>query len=350
MSNHLNEERLNRFRAVVNAMSGSCSIIISQVDPDALGGAVALAEVITKCKTGNGLKIKIFYGGAVSHPQNVAIMNKFDLARRMRPIRQFGEDDNRNVVLVDSSSLDDARLQLKEKIDPVIVIDHHRGSSVQEREGTFVWIEDVGSASTLVVELMRSLKIGPLEEHPMVALLLAVGIYTDTSGLTDCIRRDRDAYNVVADIAPGQELTQLFRYPLPSSHFDNLGKALENREFRDGKMVTHLGKIRPEEGDDLSTIADSLIRMTGVTLVIVWGIVDKTVRISARNADITNPLDVFLRDRFAGASCGAKLSSDGRGIGGGTVSLDLGVWMTEGTTQEVVALVSKWINNSVFQK
>ncbi len=349
---NLNQERLAKLRSLVGNFTGGVSIIISQVDPDALGAARAFMQLISHLRPKNGLEVKMFYGGAISHPQNQTVINRYDLAKKLKPMKTFTAQDNTNVVLVDSSSLADGRLCLNPeiRIDPVIVIDHHRGSDVAEHENTFVWIEDVGAASTLMTELLVAAGVEFNETNHVVAVLLALGIHTDTGSLTDCGPRDRDAYNIVTNSVPNQELSQLFRYPLPTSHFHNVKKALGNMEIRDGKLVTHIGKIQPNEGDDLSSISDDLIRMNSVTLVIVWGIIDRTVRISARNADISNPLDLFLRDRFPGASCGAKLSANGQGIGGGTISIDIGQWMIPETVSEVESLVSKWVQTQVFLK
>lgn len=343
--------RADEFKKAVFAMQGSCSIIMAQVDPDAIGAAFGVAHLITTLRPKNGFEIRIFFGGSVSHPQNRAIINRFDLQKRMKSMKQFTEADSHNVILVDSSSVSDGRLQIQGKIEPVIVIDHHRGGDVAEGGGRFIWTEDVGAASTLVVELALALEVVFDDSNQTVAVLLGMGIHTDTGSLTDCSERDRAAYNIVVSAIPHQELAQLFRYPLPQSHFDNVRRALENKMVDNGRLVTHIGRIAPEEGDDLSTIADSLIRMNGVTLVIVWAIVDKVVRISARSADITSPLDIFLRDRLpSNASSGAKLSSNGQGIGGATISMDLGVWMVPETTEEIVSLVSKWIQTKIFQK
>jgi len=333
-------------------MRDGCTIIIAQVDPDAIGSAVAMARLIHRIK-GNGFKAKIFYAGSISHPQNRALVNRFNLASAMKHVKNFTAADNRNVVLVDSSAIADNRLSGIDKIKPLIVIDHHRGGDVVEEDNSFVWVEDVGSASTMMFEAMQALEVPIVEGESMtVALLLAVGIYTDTGSLMDCSARDRTAYNEIAGLVPNSDLIQLFRYPLPISHFVNIRNAYANMVTRDGRLVTHLGKIDGAEGDDLATIADELIRMNNVTLVIVWGIIghDRTVRLSARSSDISSPLDVFLRDRFPAGSCGAKLTSDGRGVGGGNVNLNIDPWMTHDTEAEVIALVSKWVQTMVFRK
>ncbi len=346
-------DRYAIFKKVIESIKGSCSIILSQVDPDALAAAFALADLIMGLSPST--KIKFFYGGAIGHPQNQTLFNKFDLQGRLRPMKQFSEADNKNVMLVDSSSLKDGRLGLQSlKIDPIIVIDHHRDGDVTERDGTFVWIDtEAGAASTMLVELIQASLLPLTFDTPMVPSLLAVGIYTDTHGLIHCSARDRSAYGVVADIVGANELSQLFQFPLPASYFENEANAWSNRKIEGGRLVTYLGVIRPDQGDDLSTIADKYIRMPNASLVIVWALVQldgekAVVRISARSTDLSLPLGAFLRECFPEASSGAKLTSDGVGIGGGTIQVDFGPFLIPETRSEAVQLAAKYVLTRVF--
>jgi nanoRNase/pAp phosphatase (c-di-AMP/oligoRNAs hydrolase) len=131
-----------------------------------------------------------------------------------------------------------------------------------------------------------------------------------------------------------------------------MARALANKVIHDGRLVTHLGRIKADQGDDISTAADFFIRMNGVTLAVVWAIIEgtKTIRLSARCSDTTLPLDAFLRERFPSGSSGAKLSPDGRGIGGGTVSVDFGPGLMEETMDKAIAFISEWIKVVTFKK
>ena len=121
------------------------------------------------------------------------------------------------------------------------------------------------------------------------------------------------------------------------------------RELRGGRLLASVGHIRPEEGDDLSTFANHFLRRDGVTLAVVWGIIDNTVRISARNANLSSPLDAFLHDRF-GESSGAKLAPDGRGEGGARLRLDLGLWLSDATRSQVEEMVSARLKELIFDE
>ena len=86
-------------------------------------------------------------------------------------------------------------------------------------------------------------------------------------------------------------------------------------------MVTSVGEINENNADDLSTIADTFMRMEGITLVAVLGWLGENIRISVRNKDLGMPLDEFLKKRFPNMS-GAKLAPDGRGEGGVLLTLE----------------------------
>jgi len=338
-------ERVERFREAVAALAPETAILIAQVDPDAIGSACAIARALEHVR--DDLDVTIYYCGAVGHPQNRALINRYDLATRLRPISDLAEGASPSWVLVDSSLLKDSRLPAGVTLDdPRIVIDHHRRGEVAEEDDRFVWVEDVGAAATLVSELLEATGVDVGEETG-VAVLLALGIYTDTKSLVSASERDREAYGRVTRYVVPRELQQLIDYPLPESHFTNLRLALSNSEQRGARLVAGVGRMDASSGDDLSTIADLLLRKSGVTLVVVWGIVDDAVRISARSSDVSTPLDEFLRERFGDAS-GAKLTPDGKGEGGARVALDLGPWMSEANKPEVEAMVGKRITEWIF--
>lgn len=341
------------------------NILIAQIDPDALGSAFAMRYLLEKRF---GEKAHIYYTGGWGHPQNRAIANKFDLKSQMKAISELETDEN--IVLVDSSLGKDGRF-LGREFSPIIVVDHHRSSDLEETEDTLIWIENVGSAATLMTELLQQAypplqgedteapTIQSLEEvlraDQMLAILLALGIYTDCDDLLDTCKRDRQAHNLLSEFFTSSDIRPLAKFPLPESFFANLGSALRWEE-KSGRLVAGVGSISEESADDLSTIADLFLRKPGVDLAVVCGIVESfneegesrtSVRISARNRDLSVPLDEFLRARF-GSRSGAKLTPDGKGEGGALIDLDLGDWMDETNVDEAEAMVGKRIASKIF--
>ncbi|MDA1335071.1 MAG: DHH family phosphoesterase [bacterium] len=342
---------MEKFKSIASLLLQSretIHIIVAQVDPDALGCAVGVMSILDHIADEVELepRIQIVYAGDVAHPQNRAIMTKCDLAKVMVHISSVDIERLTNCILVDSSEMKDSRISAKHRIHPVIIIDHHRSSLPDEDDSHFFWVDEVGAASTLVFELVEAINV---EFSANTALLLALGIYTDTKRLVGASVRDRYAYGRVTSEVVASDMNLLIEYVLPRSHFDHLASVLSTMQIHGEKLVANAGHLRPDEGDDLALIADELLRMSGITMVVVWGIIDSAVRVSARNTDLGTPLDTFLKERFGQDSAGAKITPDGRGEGGAHLSLDLGFWLTDKTRPEAEALAAARIKELVFE-
>ena len=325
-------------------------VIITQFDPDAfassLGLDLVLRELIRRVNEEKiNSPIKIYYCGRIGMAQNRAILNTYDLGRIIKSVSEI-KPDTLDVTLLDSSKIKDDRLPEGIKINPKIIIDHHEDSDITEQEDVFVWVEKVGATSTLVAELLKELDFDFSEENRHIAALLALGIHTDTKALAGASQRDRNAFGYVTNFVSGSEFYQLVHYPLPESHFENLSIALNNFAREGSRVVLGTDITNPDTADDLSSIADYMLRMRDVSLVTVWGIVETTIRLSIRNNDPGFPLTDFLQDRFG--TGGAKITPDGRGEGGALIELDIkGLLMPE-TEGVVIALVKKWVEAKIF--
>ena len=204
----------------------------------------------------------------------------------------------------------------------------------------------------MIVELLRELDSNindylSSETGTMLATILTLGIYTDTNKLVSGSQRDREAYGFVTQFVSGTEMSQLIDYPLSESYFKNLRTALNNYMRKGSRVIARVGTISGTTGDDLSTIADEFLRIQGATLVVVWGIINQKVRISARSRDLSTPLDEFLEKKF-GESSGAKLAPNGRGEGGAILDLNLGFWYSEKIEEEIETLVTNRLREVMF--
>ncbi len=343
-----NEEILKKRISVLteiveNNKNGRINILIAQVDPDAIGAAIGLSYVIKFL----GGKPIIWYCGGIGHPQNRSIVNRYDLVRIMKPMNDYVLEDGDIFALVDSSTIDDSRLgELSGQIDPVIIIDHHRSSTV-ESPCKMIWIEDMGSTCTMVIEMIKAMDLEIPDNLEYIPMLLAMGIYTDTKSLININERDLKAYNYISRQVSPQEFGDLVRYPLSGTYFNNLKSALGNIVINESRLITNIGLVSSKQGDDLSTISDMLIRWDGISLVVVWGIVNNKIRFSARNDDISMPLDDLLKECF-GAKSGAKLTPDGQGEGGGLIELNLGFLQGNDVREELIAMIKKRMETLIF--
>ncbi|SRR6056297_844769 len=344
--------KLDDLKTVLEGVTGQLSIIIAQLDPDALASAMGLEYIVEQL---TDLEVQIYYFGNIGHPQNRCLINKYDLKRKIKPIEESDINNDSKIALVDSCDIRDGRL-LDEKSDiplPFIIIDHHRGEpNVSENEDNFVWIEDIGSASTMIVELLKVLDPNindylSSESGIMLATMLTLGIYTDTNKLISSSQRDRKAYGFVTEFVSGAEISQLIDYPLSETYFKNLKTALNNYTRKGSRVIARVGTISGTTGDDLSTIADEFLRIQGVTLVVVWGIIEHKVRISARSRDLSIPLDDFLKKKF-GKTSGAKLAPNGRGEGGAIIDFNLGFWYSDNVKDEIESLATKRLQEVMF--
>lgn len=343
----VNQSCKDRFLSIAHTLQGQVSIFVSQVDPDALGSAMGLDYILERVRGEAHVPSQIIYGGSIGHPQNRAIINRFNLQKYLVQVSTANLAKSLPTALVDSSVIEDVRLPLIAEYPPKITIDHHRGSTIFGNGETFVLIEDVGAASTLVHELMEvcEVEIGPVDRH--IKILMALGIHTDTKGLLGAHQRDLAAYQKLVCGVSAEELAPFVNYRVGPQYFDYFKRALDCREQQGSRLIAGLGFMDPSDGDQLATVADDFLRQDGVSLVVVWGIIGNKVRVSARCSDISTPLDDFLKKRFT-AKAGAKLTPDGRGEGGALLELDLGIWREDSTESIILKLVEAWMSHHMF--
>lgn len=340
------QERLDKLTDVIEKTDGrEIGIVMTQIDPDAIASAFGLAFLIKRIRDTEN-NVTVYYCGGIGHPQNRTIINKYDLKRRMKPIEDL-PSETAYTALVDSSSIHDGRIPEGESIEPIIVLDHHRESQLPEKDNTFYWIDDVGSASTLVAELLEAMGVEFDDENTYIATLLSMGVYTDTKALVSGSSRDRHAYGYATKATSAVEFSHLINYPFPESHFENLERALQRRKRVGSRLMSNVGNIPEEIADDMASIADYFLRMEGISLVVVWGIIGDDVRISARSTDLSTPLEEFMRQKF-GPDSGAKLDPAGRGEGGALLDLDLGFWMTDRNQELVEKMVEQRLEQLMF--
>ena len=354
----IEETRVEKLRRVVEEASdaGPFSILVAQIDPDAIGSAFGMQEVLSLL----GRTSTIYYQGKVGHPQNEALCNKFGLMGRMKamPSRydaEAGESGRINIalsnpILVDSSRVNDSRLPFS--FSPMIVVDHHGQSDIgEESVNTFFWVDETaGSACTMVSEILSEISPENWEIKPDLAVLLALGIYTDCKDGLRTGDRDDNAYSWVKRYANSTDLINLIRYKRPFSFLRNLAHAVTYVEkydtYRKGRIMGGLGRIPDKQGDDLAMVADELLRTVGAPLALTWAMVEvkdpttglttTKIRVCARSEDYTTNLAEALGTPFGNKS-GAKTLPDGTAEGGALMEFPgLDPWLKDGEMEEFV--------------
>lgn len=341
------EDRIEKFKRVVEETkkSGPFSILIAQIDPDAIGSAFGMQELLIQL----GCVAHIYYQGRVGHPQNEMLCSKLGLMGRMRTMPSADEVSLTNVVLVDSNQAEDSRLPFT--VSPVIVVDHHEASDIEDDPDTFLWLdESSGSACTMVAELLSEITPDSWEFKSDLALMLSLGIYTDCKANTRSGERDDSAYAWVKRYTNNTDLVSIVSYKRKFSFLQHLARAVAYVEkydtYRKGRILGGLGRIPEKCGDDLAMVADELLRTVGAPLAVTWAMVEVKnketgetslkIRVCARSEDYTTNLGEILLARY-GDKSGAKTLPDGSAEGGALFEFPgMGPWLKDDEMEEIV--------------
>lgn len=294
--------------ALTHLIQGAKNVAIvlqNNPDPDALGSGIALKAICEHL----GVPATLLYGGAIGHQENRAFVNLLELT-----LRQVGARDNVHEVLAayDLVALVEASLPGKNNILPAdvvpdIVFDHHQ---VEEEEirATFKDVRPtIGATSTILTKYVQQLGV---EVTPQLAVGLLYGIRTDTKGFTrGATRDDMEAATFLSQHADPELLEKIETPPMSSETVDTLGKAIRNREQYSSFILTSVDFVR--DRDTLPQAADFLLQLEGVNTVIVFGIVEDVIHISARTNDVRVNLGEALEKAFGKQHAGGHAKSAG---------------------------------------
>jgi len=327
-------------------------IWIAQIDPDAIGSAMVIRYYLMVCLNIDPSYIQIYYGGAVSHAQNRCIFNIFELDNLFQRIscEEVPHKEEEEIwFLVDSNDLNDSRFSGMDLSDIDIIIDHHRISAKQKTEDKIYFIDSIGSASTLTVELLET-ECSGLENLPSdsdrekVLTLASIGIRNDTNNFTSALThtRDTEALNKLIPFIDNDLTIQVENYPLDNNYFSILSNVLETRKVKGIRAIASAGYIYEEDGDQLAEACNLLIREARVSIAVVWGIILETgrVRLSIRSKDVSLNLDSKLKEVFEGKG-GAKQT---KGVAEGGVHLDMGDFVPSGPLKDDETYKEYWRN------
>lgn len=272
-------------------------------DPDSLGSAAAfgiLLKIIYK------LESKIYHYGEISHPQNKSMKNILHIS--LNDGEEFDPDDVAATVILDA---DLASTGFKsEKLTRVDVrIDHHemeRGDDPRIKD-----VRPVGSTCSIVWEYLVEYGID-LKEYPSIATGLVLGIKTDTLDFTNNLTDlDMEAYRSLLPAVNKELLLRVTNFKLPKENFEYEIIAFNNKDIRATTLVTSIGELPIYSRDVISTIADKLIRMAGISNVIVLAIIDDHLQASVRSQDDRVDVKDLLVKTFGKDNSGSKENSGG---------------------------------------
>jgi len=285
-------QRARKLRDLLAGWKGTLGIVThTNPDPDSISSAMALSAIAADAGTGR-LKCRILYGGNIGHQENRAFVNLLDISMERITPQVLAECTY--LALVDSS-VPGVNNELPRNTPMHVVIDHHKNGESPQVKAEFVDVRnDIGATASIMVQYLQELGI---TVNKKVASALLYGIQADTRGFRRNVT-PADLTNA-AFLLPltDQELLEKITSPAISQEtLDVLGTAIRNRKIRSGYLFSSVGFIRNR--DALPQAADLLINLEGVNTVLVFGIGDSSIYISARNRDIRLHIGNVLSEAY----------------------------------------------------
>ncbi|MDR4496904.1 MAG: DHH family phosphoesterase [Candidatus Scalindua sp.] len=303
--------------ALVNAIKesnkkGLAIFLQDNPDPDAIASGLTLKHISKFFD----VESNIYYGGTISHQKNKALVNLLNMdlieakttEEAMEIVRKAGK-----IALVEASIPSKNNI-LPADVTPNLVFDHHP-VDLKSVKGDFVDIQPkLGATSTIMTKYIRQLNIKP--NHQLATALL-YGIRTDTREFTrNTSSDDLVAVSYLSPLADGNILNQLESPPMSSETLDIIGRAIRNREIRGSYLASFVEFI--SERDALPQAAEMMLQLEGINTVLIFGINEDKVQLSARSRDTRINLGTLLQSAFG------KLNSGGHAtMAAGVINLGI---------------------------
>jgi nanoRNase/pAp phosphatase (c-di-AMP/oligoRNAs hydrolase) len=302
-------------------------------DPDAMSAALAVEALADSVDTGTTLH----YPGQIRHQENRAFETVLDLD--FDRIESQAELDGEAVVLVDHN--EPRGFAGSESVDPIAVVDHHPGG------GTGTAFTDVrpnvGACASIFANYFEEMGWEPVDPEdsqetdsnlvPRLSTGLLYGIQSDTNHLTKgCSSAEFEAASYLYPGIDEDRLDRIANPEVDAEVLDIKAQAITRREVRNAFAVSDVGTV--SNVDAIPQAADELLRLEGVTAVVVIGDSEDTIHLSGRSRDdrvhMGKTLRAVVEDvPMAGAGGHARM-------GGGQLSVDHmeGIGPGDGMTRE----------------
>lgn len=277
---------------LLKGKEGTLGIVThSNPDPDAISSAMALMLIAQEASE-KKLNARILYSGDIGHQENRAFVNLLDI--RMDRISPAVLKECNHLALVDASA-PGVNNELEKDLPLTAIIDHHQNGEEKVGKAEFVDVRDnVGATATILTEYLRELEI-PVNKK--VATALYYGIRADTRDFRRSVTTDdllSAAYLI--SFSDADLLDKVTSPALSAETMDVLGIAIRNRRIKSGYLFSNVGYVRNR--DALPQAAELLITLEGVNTVLVYGISESMIIISARNRDIRLHIGKVLQEAY----------------------------------------------------
>lgn len=233
-------------------------VIFGSPDPDALASAFALSYILKQLD----VKSKIYAEKEISHPNNQMMVNHLDI-----PLLKLSDaKEIKNYAIVDFQYQD------IDKAKCLIHLDHHK----ETPSPAPYQIIDIaaGSTSTLMVSLLKEMELKENKALPKICLGLAYGLYTDTRSLFEASSRDLEALAFLKNYYDAEAFSQLVQVKYSAQTMEVIKKGLEHNQIKGTFAYSGIGFLAAEHRDSLAIAADFLLSQSGISNVLVFGIVE----------------------------------------------------------------------------
>ncbi|WP_254544492.1 DHH family phosphoesterase [Halomarina pelagica] len=262
---------------LVDTLDGVDSLLVvchDNPDPDCISSALALETIARAVGVG---EVRTAYSEEISHQENLAFINLLDID--LEEAEELHPDEFERIALVghaEPGAYDDLPVETV----PDIVIDHRPCDEPGDVSFTDC---RTGYATTaaILVEYLRTLDIVP-SERLASALLFAL----HRERLDHVRNPTANEYAAGAYVRPHADVElveRMYGAAFSPTTLDAIGEAIRNREVRGSVLVTSAGITT--ETDALPQAARYLLNLEGVRTVLVFGIVEDTIRMSIRSTD-----------------------------------------------------------------
>ena len=345
--NQENAEVVLRLDKLLTERSGDRQLILIQdfPDPDALSSAWAYRLI---CKNYN-VDCDIFYGGTLSHQENIALVRLTGLpARRWNPQTNTGPDldQYQAYVLLDTQGTTSQLNRLVEAsgLELFLIVDHH--APQKDVSANLVDLRPhIRATATILSQYLQSEKLLTLDRgngtHVKCATALMHGLRSDTSNLMHATEADFMAAAYLSNYSDPQLLAAVLMASRSKRVMDVIERSLRNRKVQNNVSIAGVGYLRYDDRDAIPQAADFLITEENVHTAVVYGIVhdedeEREVVIgSLRTSKITLDPDEFIKEAFG-------QDTEGRFFGGGRT--------TAGGFEIPVGFLSGFYENSDYNR
>ncbi|MFP9191943.1 DHH family phosphoesterase [Natronosalvus vescus] len=322
----------NRLRRLLDKHDDVAIVMHPNPDPDAMASAMGVAAIAESVDT----EATLYYPGEIRHQENRAFRTVLDLD--LETIESASDIGSETVVLVDHNT---ARgFTGAQKIEPLIVVDHHPGNGA----GTaFTDVRtEYGAASAILVEYLDGIGVsieaeeenaGGITLTSELATGLLYGILSDTNHLTKgCSAADFEAASFLFPAIDEEKLDRIANPQVSDDVLQIKADAIQKKRVEGSFAICDVGEIG--NVDAIPQAADELMHLEGVTAVVVYGENDGTLHLSGRSRDDRVHMGEALRHAVSDIPM-ANAGGHAR-MGGGQLSVDHmnGIGPSEGVSRK----------------